>query len=103
MRLGAWGRLVDVTMEVTTGGDGGDEAPKPRRCNWAAAWRDTGGSSLRTGSCLVQSRAGRARPELHIFKRILDSTRRASMRAFARFVLRPCLRLGSRRWVSCLR
>ncbi len=62
MVLDARDAFVDA-MHVTNGGDDGDEAPEPRRCNGATAWGDSGGGSLRAGSCSVRLRAGKAWPE----------------------------------------
>jgi hypothetical protein len=76
------------------GGDDGDEAPQPRRCNGATAWRDTGGGALRAGGCSMRLRAGMTRTELCIFGRISGSMR-ARMRIGAMFVLRQRLWLGN--------
>jgi len=84
--LDAWDAFVDA-IHVTSGGDDGDEAPQPRRCNRATAWRDTSGGALRAGSCSMRLRAGMTRPELCIFGRISGSMR-ALARIGAMFVLR---------------
>lgn len=65
MVLDARDAFVDA-MHVTNGGDDGEEAPQPRRCNGATAWGDSSGGSLRAGSRSVWLRAGLAWPKPRI-------------------------------------
>jgi hypothetical protein len=67
--LDAWDAFVDDAMQITNGGDDGEEATEPRRCHGATAWGDSSGGSLRAVSCSVPLRAGEAWPEPRIVRR----------------------------------